>query len=129
MINFACAAVALILLIWRVRRGYVCGMMQEIANILSGTVALVCVLLLFFAINSARGKSMHVLAACIIALILLGICFKICSLIFRPLLAVERISVVSGINKILGAALGATEACLLAYLLIKVLGYLGISAL
>ena len=126
MISFACAAVMLILLIWRVRRGYACGMMQEIANILSGTVALVCVLLILFAINSVRGKSMHVLAACIVALILLGICFKICSLIFRPLLAVGKISVVSGINKILGAVLGAAEACLLAFLLIKALDYFGI---
>lgn len=70
---------------------------------------------------------MHVLAACIVALILLGICFKLCSLIFRPLLAVEKISVVSGINKILGAALGAAEACLLAFLLIKMLSYFDIS--
>lgn len=100
--------------------------MQEIANVLSGTVALVCVLLILFAINSVRGKSMHVLAACIAALILLGICFKICSLIFRPLLAVEKISVVSGINKILGAVLGAAEACLLAFILVKALDYFGI---
>lgn len=126
MISFACAAVILILLIWRVRRGYACGMMQEIANILSGTVALLCVFLIFFAINSARGKSMHVLAACIVALILLGICFKICSLIFKPLLAVEKISVVSGINKILGAALGMAEGCALVFLLIKALSYFGI---
>lgn len=126
MISFACAAVMLVLLIWRVRRGYACGMMQEIANILSGTIALICVFLIFFAINSVRGKSMHVLAACIVALILLGICFKICSLIFRPLLAVDKISIVSGINKILGAALGAAEACLLGFLLIKALDYFGI---
>lgn len=126
MISFASAAVMLVLLIWRVRRGYACGMMQEIANILSGAVALLCVFLIFFAINSARGKSMHVLAACIVALILLGICFKICSFIFRPLLAVEKISVVSGINKILGAALGIVEACLLTFFLIKALGYFGI---
>lgn len=126
MISFACAAVMLVLLIWRVRRGYACGMMQEIANILSGTVALLCVLLIFFAINSVRGKSKQVLAVCIVALILLGICFKICSLIFRPLLAVDKICVVSGINKILGAALGAAEACLLAFLLIKALDYFGI---
>lgn len=69
---------------------------------------------------------MHVLAACIVALILLGICFKICSLIFKPLLAVEKISVVSGINKILGAALGMAEGCALVFLLIKALSYFGI---
>lgn len=125
MINFACAAAMILLLIWRVKRGYACGMVQEIANILSGTVALVCVFLLFFAINSFRGKTMHVLAACVAALIVLGICFKICSLIFRPLLAVEKISVIGGINKILGAALGAAEACLIAFLLFKTLDHFG----
>lgn len=126
MMDIACVAVMLLLLIWRVRRGFASGMMQEIANILSGAVALVCVILIFFAINSARGKTMHVLAACIVALILLGICFKICSLIFRPLLAVDKICIVSGINKFLGAILGAAEAFLLAFLLIKALGYFGI---
>lgn len=126
MISIACAAVVLLLLLWRVRRGFACGMMQEIANILSGVVAFVCVVLIFLAINSARGKSMHVLAACIVALILLGICFKICSLVFKPLLAVENICVVSGINKFLGAVLGVAEAGLLAFLLIKVLDYFGI---
>ncbi|MCX4341494.1 MAG: hypothetical protein OSJ72_17880 [Lachnospiraceae bacterium] len=123
MMDIACVAVMLLLLIWRVRRGFASGMMQEIANILSGAVALVCVILIFFAINSARGKTMHVLAACIVALILLGICFKICSLIFRPLLAVDKICIVSGINKFLGAILGAAEAFFLAFLLIKALGY------
>lgn len=126
MISIACAAVVLLLLLWRVRRGFACGMMQEIANILSGVVAFVCVVLIFLAINSARGKSMHVLAACIVALILLGVCFKICSLVFKPLLAVENICVVSGINKFLGAVLGVAEAGLLAFLLIKVLDYFGI---
>lgn len=123
MMDIACVAVMLLLLIWRVRRGFASGMMQEIANILSGAVALVCVILILFAINSARGKTMHVLAACIVALILLGICFKICSLIFRPLLAVDKICIVSGINKFLGAILGAAEAFFLAFLLIKALGY------
>lgn len=128
MVDFACAAVMLLLLIWRVRRGFACGMMQEIANILSGAVALICVFLIFFAVNSVRGKTMHVLAACIVALILLGICFKICSLIFRPLLAVEKICIVSGVNRILGAVLGGAEACLLSFLLIKALSYFGIFA-
>lgn len=128
MISFACTAVVLFLFIWRVRRGYDCGMMQEIANILSGAVALVCVALLFLAISSVRGKTTHVLAASIVALILLGICFKVCSLIFRPLLGIKNISIVGGINKILGAVLGAAEACLLVYLLFNLLNYFGISA-
>lgn len=127
MISIACVVIMLVLLIWRVRRGFTCGMMQEIANILSGAAALVCVVLILFAINSVRGKTMHVFAACIVVLVLLGICFKICSLILRPLLAVDKICIVSGINKFLGAILGVVEACLLAFIIIKVVNYFGVS--
>ena len=63
-------------------------MMQEIVNILSGAAALFCAALLLLAVNSAMTKSMHILTACIVALVILGIAFRLCSLIFRPLLAV-----------------------------------------
>ena len=101
-------------------------MMQELVNVLSGACALVCVVLVFIAVSSAMNRSMHTLTACIVVLILLGICFKICRLIFTPLLAMGNISIVSGINKLLGAVLGAAEGCVLAFLLYKVCGYFGI---
>ena len=126
MITLAFATAMLLLLIWRIKGGYACGMMQEIVNILSGTAALACVALIFFAVTSAMSKSMHTLTACVVALILLGIAFKLCSLIFKPLLAVGNISLLNGINKILGATLGIVEAVLLAYVSYRVLNYLGI---
>ncbi len=129
MIAFAFAAVILLLLIWRIKRGYANGMMQEIMNLLSGVISLACVVLVFFAVSSAVKKSMHTLTACIVALVLLGVIFKICRLIFAPLLAVGSISVVSGINKLLGAVMGAAEGCLLAYILYKTLVYFGIYTL
>ena len=125
-ITFAFVAVIFLLFIWRVRGGYACGMMQELVNVLSGACALVCVALIFIAVNSAMNRSMHMLTVCIVALVLLGICFKICRLIFTPLLAVGNISIVSGINKLLGAVLGAAEGCVLAFLLYNVCGYFGI---
>lgn len=126
LITVAFAAVIFLLFIWRVRGGYACGMMQEIVNILSGVISLACVALVFLAVSSAVNRSMHILTVCIVALIVLGICFKICRLIFTPLLAVGNISIVSGINKLLGAVLGAAEGCVLAFFLYKVLGYFGI---
>ncbi len=129
MITFAFAAVVILLFIWRMRGGYACGMMQEIVNLLSGAVSLVCVALVFLAVSSAMTKSIHILTACMIALVLLGIFFKLCRLIFTPLLAVGSISVVSGINKVLGAAMGAAEACLLAYFAYWALDHLGIYVL
>lgn len=126
MVTFAFAAFVLLLMIWRIRGGYACGMMQEIVNLLSAVVSLTSVALVFLAISSAMSKSMHILTACIIALILLGVFFKLCRLIFTPLLAVGSISVVSAVNKLLGAAMGAAEACLLAYFSYKMLAHFGI---
>lgn len=126
VITFAFAAAIFLLFIWRVRRGYACGMMQELVNVLSGACALVCVALVLIAVSSAVNRSTHILTVCIVALVLLGICFKICRLIFTPLLAVGNISIVSGINKLLGAVLGAAEACVLAFLFYKVFRYFGI---
>lgn len=123
MVTFAFAAFALLLMIWRMRGGYTCGMMQEIVNLLSAVVSLAGVALIFLAVSSAMTKSMHILTACIIALILLGILFKLCRLIFTPLLAIGNITVVSGINKFLGAVMGAAEGCLLAYFSYRVLAY------
>lgn len=115
IVTFAFAAFVLLLMIWRIRGGYACGMMQEMVNLLSGVVSLAGVALIFLAVSSAMTKSMHILTACIIALVLLGLFFKLCRLIFAPLLAIGNISLVSGINKFLGAVMGAAEGCLLAY--------------
>ncbi len=129
MITFVFAAIMLLLLLWRIKRGYANGMMQEIVNLLSGVVSLACVALVFLAVRSAVDKSMHALTACIVALVLLGVVFKLCHLIFAPLLAVGSISIVSGINKLLGALMGAAEGCLLAYILYRAFTYLGIYVL
>lgn len=126
ILMFAFAAVVLLLFTWRIRGGYACGMMQEVVNLLSGLISLACVALVFIAVTSAMNQSTHILTACIIALILLGILFKLCRLLFTPLLAVGSISIVSGINKLLGAVLGAAEACLLAYFSYKALAHFGI---
>lgn len=104
-------------------------MMQEAVNLLSGVISLACVVLAFLAFTSVMNQSTHILTACIIALILLGIFFRLCRLIFAPLLAVGSISIVSGINKLLGAVMGAAEACLLAYFFYKVLSHFEIYVL
>ena len=48
---------------------------------------------------------------------------KICNLIFKPLLALGNLSVIGGLNKLMGAIMGAAEACLLSYLLYRVLDF------
>lgn len=129
MNTFIFAAAIFLLFIWRIHKGFQNGIMQEILNILSGVVSLICVVLLFFAVSSVAVKAMSTLTVCIIGLVLLGIVFKICHLIFKPLLGITNISVISGFNKLLGAVMGAAEAVLLSCLLYKVLGLMGIYVL
>lgn len=127
MVRFIFALVVLLLFIWRIKKGFANGIMGEIVTILSGAVALVCVALLFFAVTSAMVKAMSTLTVCIVALILLGIVFRICSLIFRPILALSNLSIIEGLNKLLGAVMGAAEACVLGGLLYYGLSYAGVS--
>lgn len=126
MVKLIFVLIVFLLFIWRMKKGFANGIMGEVVTIISGAVALVCVALLFFAVTSVMVKAMSTLTLCIIALVLLGIVFKICSLIFRPLLALSNFSIIEGFNKILGAAMGALEACILAGVLYYVLEYMGI---
>ena len=98
--------------------------MREIVTILSGAVSLVSVALVFFAISSYREKALSMFTLCIIGLIVIGVVFKLCSLIFRPILALSNISVIGGINKIMGAVMGAVEAAALSVLLYYIFGYI-----
>lgn len=111
-----------LLFIWRIKKGFHNGIMKEIVTILSGGIALVSVVLIFFAISS-RDKAPSVFVLCVIGLVVLGIVYKLCGLIFRPILALSNISVIGGFNKLLGAVMGAAEAAILSYLLYYILSH------
>lgn len=129
MTKFIFVLVVFLLFVWRIKKGFSNGIMKEIVNILSAVVSLVCVALVLLAISSLVAKALSTLVVCVFGLILLGIIFKICGLIFRPILSISNVSVIGGLNKILGAVLGAGEACVLAYLLYRLLDYMNIYVL
>lgn len=129
MTKFIFVLVVFLLFVWRIKKGFSNGIMKEIVNILSAVVSLVCVALVLLAISSLVAKALSTLVVCVFGLILLGIIFKICGLIFRPILSISNVSVIGGLNKILGAVLGAGEACALAYLLYRLLDYMNIYVL
>ena len=129
MTKFIFVLIIFLLFIWRIRKGYHNGIMKEIVTILSGVVSLISVALVFFAISSYREKALSVFALCVIGLIVLGVVFKVCSFIFRPIMALGNISVIGVFNKAMGAAMGAVEAAALSYLLYRALDYMGIYVL
>ncbi|MCI9314834.1 MAG: hypothetical protein HFI57_07595 [Lachnospiraceae bacterium] len=129
MTKYIFILIIFLLFVWRIRRGWTNGIMKEIVTIISGAVSLVCVILVFFAITSVLAKAMSTLTLCVVGLIVLGIAFRLCSLIFTPILALSNISVIGWLDTMLGAVMGAAEACVIAYLAYYVLGRMGISVL
>ena len=126
MTKFLFALVIFLLAVWRVKKGFRNGILQEVVTILSGIVSLVCVALVFLAVSSVLAQATSTLIVCVAALIALGIVYKICNLIFRPILALGNVSVIGGVNRVCGAVLGLAEAFLLAYVLYRMLDFIGI---
>ena len=93
---------------------------------MSGIVFLISVALIIFAISSYIAKKMSTLTVCVIGLVLIGTVFRLCSLIFKPIMALSNLSVIGGLDKVMGAVMGAVEACALSYLLYFVLDYKGV---
>ena len=102
--------IVIILAVWRIKKGYKNGMVEELVNILSAIVSCVCIALIFFAVTSVRVQAFSTLTLCVAALIGIGILFKLCNLIFAPLTAIVKISIINSLNKFLGAVLGFGEA-------------------
>lgn len=124
MAKFIFVLIIFLLFIWRIKKGFYNGIMKEIVTILSGAVALISAALVFFAISSYRANAKSMLTLCIIGLIVIGIIFKVCSLIFTPILALSNISVIEGFDKVLGAVLGAVEAIVLSFISYYVFDYI-----
>lgn len=129
MVRIIFTLIVFLIFIWRIHRGFQNGMMKEIVTLLSGTVSLICVALIVFAVSSVMAKAMSTLTLCIVGLVLLGIAFKLCGLIFAPLLALSNISIIGGLDKMLGVVLGAVEALVLACLIYLILDYTGVYVL
>ena len=103
--------------------------MKEVVTLLSGAVSLVSAALVFFAISSYREKALSMFVVCVIGLTVLGVVFKICSLIFEPVLALSNISIIGWVDKFLGSVMGAAEAAALSCLIYLVLDHMGIYVL
>lgn len=116
----------LLLAVWRVRKGFENGMVQEIVNILSAAVSCVCIVLIFLTVSSVKAHTYSVLTLCVFALIAIGIVFKACTLIFKPLTAIVNVSLINSLDKFLGAIFGFGEALIFGVLLYFILDYAGV---
>ncbi len=121
-------AVAFFIALWRIKKGFQNGMVKEIINILSIIVACVSITLIFLSISSVVAHTFSTLTVCVIGLIGIGIGTKLCSLIFKPIQGLFRISIVHGLDKMLGAVMGLAEAVIFCYFAYRIMDYFGITA-
>ncbi|MCM1040700.1 MAG: hypothetical protein NC434_15390 [Ruminococcus sp.] len=101
-------------------------MIKELINILSIIVACMSISLIFISISSVVAHTFSVLAVCIVGLIAVGIVFKLCNLIFKPITAILNVSLIHGLDKITGAILGLAEALVFSYFIYYGMNYFGI---
>lgn len=114
---------------WRVKKGFRNGIIKEIVNIISIIVAFISISLIFLAVSSVAAHTFSTLTLCIIGLIGIGIIFKVCKLIFKPVMSILNISLIHGLDKMLGAVMGLGEALICIYFLYRALNYFGIYTL
>ena len=125
-LKIAFIVIICLLTVWRIKKGFKNGLLKEIINILSIIVSCVCISLVFLSISSVVAHTFSVLAVCIVGLIALGIVFKLCNLIFKPITAIVNISLINGLDKLAGAILGIAEAAVFSYFIYWVMNYFGI---
>lgn len=101
-------------------------MMKEIISILSLIVACVCIILIFFTVSSVVARTYSTLAVCLAGLIGIGMIYKLCNLIFKPVMAIFDLSIIHGLDKMTGAVVGFAEAVIFSCFLYHVINYFGI---
>lgn len=116
----------LLVVVYRVKKGFQNGIIKEIGNIIATIVSCICIALVFLVVSSIMARTFSTLAICVIALIGIGVVNKICNLIMAPILGITKVSIISGVNKLLGAVMGFGEAVIIAVFLYKLLDYFGI---
>ncbi len=125
MLRIVFLVIVIALAVWRVYRGFHCGLLQEVAAALSVAAGCICILLLALTVGSVWQRAASLLVVCLVGLLIVGIAYKICRLIFRPILALRNVAVISGLDKLAGSVLGLAEAAVVGIALYRVLAMLG----
>lgn len=114
MMKLVLLPIFFLMLVWRVRNGYQNGIMKEISNIGILIAAVLELVLILLILISFKSKKYSVLIVCAVAFFIIGIIVKAGSMFFRPAIVISHISIVSGLDRFLGALFGIFEACIFA---------------
>lgn len=116
-------ALVIVIFIWRIVAGFRKGMVKEIISLISLVIAGISLIIVINIAGSYFGDREGNILQMLFALAIIGLFYKVISLIFFSLKLIAKLPVIKSLDKLLGAALGAVEAVLIIMMLIQLLKY------
>ncbi|EOS73497.1 hypothetical protein C819_03551 [Lachnospiraceae bacterium 10-1] len=118
-----------IIFIWRITAGFRKGMIQEIISLIAMVIAGVCVILILGAagsyLNQEIGKTIQMVAVLAVVCLI----YRLVHVLFTSLELISKLPIIKGVDKLLGAVVGLTEAILIVGFLVYFLKNWGLSIL
>ena len=108
-----------VIFIWRIAAGFRRGMVQEIVSLIAMAVAGVCVVLIVGAVGSYLEKEISKTLVMVEVLFIVCAVYRMVHVLFTSLELISRLPIIKGVDKLLGAVVGAAEAGVI----VGVLGY------
>ncbi len=128
IIKLVVAVIMAVIVISSVKKGLKRGFMRELGSTLSFLLSLLCIFLILLLYTAVRDKTYGTVVTAVIALILLGLFAKVGRGIGSALTGITELTVVSWIDRALGAVLGLGEAVFFIYIFNRIMAQLGKTA-
>jgi hypothetical protein len=116
-------ALAIGVVIWRLRAGFRTGMVAEVISLVSALVAVISLVIILLIIRSYFNEQRGNFLLLTLILVVIGFIYKIASLFFASFKLIAKLPVISGLDHIFGALLGIAEAVVLILALILALNF------
>jgi membrane protein required for colicin V production len=121
--------IAGLIFIWRIMAGFKKGMVQEIVSLAATAAAAFCVILILGAVGSYREKEIGQMLQFVTVLIVVCLVYRLANILFTSLQLISKLPIIKGLDKLLGAVVGAAEAGLIVGILTRYIKIWGLSQL
>lgn len=121
--------IIVLIFIWRIAAGFRKGMVQELIALVAVAVAVFCIMLILGAVGSYMNREIAKVVEMIVVLFAVCLVYRLVHVLFTSLELISKLPVIKGLDKLLGAGLGAIEAGLIVGILVYLLKNWGLSIL
>lgn len=121
--------IVIIIFIWRIIAGFRKGMVQEITSLIAMAIAGVCVVLILGAVGSYLDKEIGRMIQIVVVLVVVCMIYRLIHVLFTSLELISKLPIIKGLDKLLGAVIGAAEAGVIVGFLVYFLKSWGLSFL